>query len=634
MLNGSNGTRTLNNRGSNVGGPHQFSFLDGWTEDEWERLLCRHTVKSDMGYSLPNRLVLEWLADSSKSFLKLTNYRRIKASVWRYQISSESKLGPTISDDIILIQQYYLDDNLARRGENKLCLLTNTQNTAITKILLLNERLYSDEEIGVKSDKIEQVVIGNRLTYKNVFDYVSDNNIKGYIVLSNTDIFFDKTLSNVMNTNISKKRQVFCQLRFEYESGVELDKCHIYGPSPNSQDTWIWHTNTKVTKKQRKVLDIKLGIPGCDNKMVYLFNILGFSCHNEPYLIKTYHCHESGVRNHAENNERVDAPYYNLFPALEEKFKRNEYPAGIAKSNVPFDMGGENKKMYQYISRNLLCGTHFIIPRIAGIENEVAMKGIISLRDGKDTEALRNNLFVDLQNSTAVMKRNAGIKISGFQSALKYSKMYMSAFHKCNRYFWWEPWGNVGASIPHSSDFITTNFKKPRFDALALDIFDNIAREPWTLALKGKRVLIISPFAESFKEKVDKRTEIYGIDLFPECELLFIQPPQTQGNNSSDEFDVELLRFVEKLENIKDTFDVALCSCGGYGNLVCSALFDMGKSAIYVGGVLQMYFGVYGERWLKERPDIMELYMNEHWSRPKEVEKPSGFESVEDSCYW
>ena len=88
------------------------------------------------------------------------------------------------------------------------------------------------------------------------------------------------------------------------------------------------------------------------------------------------------------------------------------------------------------------------------------------------------------------------------------------------------------------------------------------------------------------------------------------------------------------LEKIKDTFDVALCSCGGYGNLVCSALFDMGKSAIYVGGVLQMYFGIYGERWLKERPDIMKLYMNEHWSRPKEVEKPSGFESVEDSCYW
>ena len=199
-------TQTLDDGGLSGCRPPNFSFLDGWTYDEWKHLLGIYGDKSDWPrYSLPNRLVLGWLADSSKSFLKLTNYKRIKANERRYQISSESTLGATISDDIILIQQYYLDDDIARRGENKLCLLTNTQNTAITKILLLNERSYSDEEIGVKSDKIEQVVIGKRLTYKDVFDYVSDNNIKGYIVLANMDIFFDKTLSNVMNTNISKK---------------------------------------------------------------------------------------------------------------------------------------------------------------------------------------------------------------------------------------------------------------------------------------------------------------------------------------------------------------------------------------------------------------------------------------------
>ena len=139
--------------------------------------------------------------------------------------------------------------------------------------------------------------------------------------------------------------------------------------------------------------------------------------------------------------------------------------------------------------------------------------------------------------------------------------------------------------IAQSFDFVTTNFQKPKFDALALDIFHSIASDPWTLALRGKRVLIISPFAKSFEEKVHIRKEIYGIDLFPDCVLSFIKPPQTQGDNPSNEFDVELKRFVGELEKIKDTFDIALCSCGGYGNLVCSELFDMGKSAIYVGGV-------------------------------------------------
>jgi hypothetical protein len=46
------------------------------------------------------------------------------------------------------------------------------------------------------------------------------------------------------------------------------------------------------------------------------------------------------------------------------------------------------------------------------------------------------------------------------------------------------------------------------------------------------------------------------------------------------------------------------------------------KSAIYIGGVLQMYFGIYGERWLRERKSILELYINENWSRPKDNERP------------
>ena len=601
-----------------------FSFLNAWGDDMWNDIL--ESYNRSEYYNMLNTLILKWLKNTSQSFLGLSNYRCAKCNDKRYQISQESKLGPKVPGDVILIQQYYLDEDRARRAENKLCLLTNTQNSAINKIILLNETLYSDEELGVSSGKIEQVVIDKRLTYKDIFDYVAENEIKGYIVSANMDIFFDNTLNNVMRTDISTVRQMFCQLRFEYETGLELDKCALFGPVPDSQDAWIWHSNMETTSKQREILDIELGAPGCDNKIIYLFNILGFSCHNEPYLIKAYHYHESQIRKYDRNTVKVDKPHYGIFPVL-------PVSGGYCDNHHTFDIIRENDNLRRYVSRKLTLCEPFILPRIAGVENELAMRSIITLRN-MDEQHSEKNLFHNLKKIGPTMKRHAGIKFTGIDSVYKYAKMYMSAFHKCDKYFWWEPWGNVGASIPYSLEFMTTNFQKPKFDALALDIFDNIAREPWTLALRGKRVLIISPFAESFKEKVEVRTEIYGIDLFPDCELSFIKPPQTQGDNPSDEFDVELRRFVDELEKIKDTFDVALCSCGGYGNLVCSELFDMGKSAIYIGGVLQMYFGIYGERWLKERPDIMKLYMNEHWSRPKEEEKPSGFEKVEDSCYW
>ena len=169
--------------------------------------------------------------------------------------------------------------------------------------------------------------------------------------------------------------------------------------------------------------------------------------------------------------------------------------------------------------------------------------------------------------------------------------------------------------------------------AFVFDIFHYI-HNPWTHALGGKRILIVSAFADLIKTKIPTRDRIYGIDLFPNCEFVFITPPQTQADEPSDEFNVELERFRLRVEQIKDSFDVALVSCGGYGNLVCSFIHDMKKSAIYVGGVLQMYFGIYGNRWLTERPDIMKLFKNEHWTRPPPNFRPKNHGKVEGGCYW
>ena len=113
-----------------------------------------------------------------------------------------------------------------------------------------------------------------------------------------------------------------------------------------------------------------------------------------------------------------------------------------------------------------------------------------------------------------------------------------------------------------------------------------------------------------------------------------MRPPQTQGVEESRDFEVELTEFCARLDAIKDTYDVALVSCGGYGNLVCDHIYQSGRSAVYVGGVLQMYFGILGSRWLKNCPDIVRMYLNEHWKRPKNSEKPKNYKGVEGACYW
>lgn len=565
-------------------------------------------------------IIKNWLKNPKAENIPSVKYKNPDTAL-RLQLSKKSILQAKKEDKINLVQQYYLDNNITRQNEIRETLKKNVDNKNINNIILLNERFYTELELGVKSEKIKQIIINKRLCMKDVFENIEKHNIKGYIVTSNSDIFFDESLNNIKYARMLDEKKVFTLLRYEYKKEVDLKMCALYGQGvrADSQDTWIWHSNWKLHDKELKLLNIELGIPGCDNKLIYIFNILGFSCYNEPELIKSYHYHITEKRNY-DNTKFIPTPYYGVFPLLNNEKEYNQ---------ESFDIIRENENLFNYLTNKIKNNEVFILPRIAGIENNIAMFGAMYKQNGATSEQLLN-----IKRILPIMKNNAGILLTSNESIVKYSELYLSAFHKCDRYFWWEPWGNVGSGISNSLQFVLLNFNKPKIDAVALDVFHSIKRNPWTLALKGKRLLIISPFKESFEKKIKNRKLLYGIDLFPDCEFIFIKPPQTQGQNKSREFDIELNKFIGEINKIKDSFDIALCSSGGYGNLICSALYGMGKSSIYVGGVLQMYFGVYGSRWLRERTDIMRLYLNKHWSRPESNEKPKGHNNVEGNCYW
>ena len=141
-------------------------------------------------------------------------------------------------------------------------------------------------------------------------------------------------------------------------------------------------------------------------------------------------------------------------------------------------------------------------------------------------------------------------------------------------------------------------------------------------------------FTDSIQHKLSILDKIYDIDLFPGCTFILMKGPITNGSNNSYEFNIELDNFIEKIKPIINDFDVALVSCGGYGNLICNEIYKMGKSSIYIGGVLQMYFGIYGNRWVHENKYVLDIYLNKYWSRPANEEKPKDYNIIENSCYW
>ena len=557
-----------------------------------------------------------------------------------FSISTKIEPSKSICDDPIhVFTQFFIPGDPIRLRELQFCLRTNVNMLNVHQIHLLGERIYSDVELGIQSNKIIQTVVGHRLTFQDVFLYIRNHNICGFHILLNSDICFsNQALNNLRLSNISQNKTMFALLRHEYKPS-DPHSSPLFGPRFDSQDTWIFHSNFPIHKKHENAFCFKFGQPGCDNKMVYLMRVLGYNVVNDPTFIQTFHVHSSKTRSYS-SKDAVPQPWGVVSPVgynvLQMPICLGMNPRSIHTFTNGFKtiMFEDNIILHDYIVKKCANNEPFIVPRISGIENNVAVYTRIIKEHGTNAPPQLQDY---IRKILPAMKNNAGIQLSSMNTLYQYSDEYLRAFQHCELFAGWDIQGNYIAHIYHSHNYMQKMYGTSRtiFWALALDIFHYIYNQPWTHALKGKRLLIISPFEETLREKIPIRAKLYDdVDLFPDCEITVLKPPQTQAGETSREFNVELAAFKTRVDAVLDTFDVALISCGGYANPICAHIFDKGKSAIYVGGVLQMYFGILGERWVKERPDIVRLFTNEHWSRPKPSERPKNSKNVEGGCYW
>lgn len=544
-------------------------------------------------------------------------------------------------DPIHVLCQFFIPKTSDRLKEIQKCLRLNIENPHVNTVYLLNERIYTDAEMGILDvdsackAKIKQTNIGNRLKFSDIFKFIDDNAIKGYNVILNSDIFLDKTIEKLQKTDIHKEKKMIALLRYEYDP-TNIVKSKIFGPRHDSQDTWILHSNFNIRPEHRKVFDFEFGKPGCDNKITYLMTILGYGVVNDPIFIKTYHIHSNQTRDYTIM-DRVSDPYLLVVPYgyPNEKFvhSMNVNLADLAPrtkdfGEIRFD---DNILLHDYVKGKIDKKQNFIIPRVAIIENNFAMFGDICKKNNRIEQPIGDYF----NNTIQKLKVNSGIRVSSIESIYLYSELYCKALNNAELIGGWELHGPQYPHIKDSYDYLRKKYKQKKFIwNAAFDIFNYIHTLPWTIALKGQRILIVSSFARSIQKKIPNLEKIYGVNLFPECTITTIKPPQTHGQEISEEFNVELEQFFQELDTIQDTYDIALVSCGGYSNLVCNHIYENNKkSAICVGGVLQMYFGIFGEKWVQTTKDILSLYKNEYWTRPTDFEKPMNFQSIEGGYY-
>ena len=164
----------------------------------------------------------------------------------------------------------------------------------------------------------------------------------------------------------------------------------------------------------------------------------------------------------------------------------------------------------------------------------------------------------------------------------------------------------------------------------------------WTHGLAGKRVLVVHPFASTIESQYQKRERLFpGKELLPEFTLLTYRPVMSIGEYRDERFAswFDALEFMFG-EIAGLSFDAALLGCGAYGFPLAVRIHErLGKTAIHIGGTLQLFFGIMGRRWDGSRfgrgvDEEFLPYYSTDWVYPSAEETPAEAGKVEYGPYW
>ena len=222
---------------------------------------------------------------------------------------------------------------------------------------------------------------------------------------------------------------------------------------------------------------------------------------------------------------------------------------------------------------------------------------------------------------------NAGVFPAKKEICNKFSALYLEDIKNVDLLC---KWNNIGENFISKffcskAKVIDNSFLEPYY------FMDN----PWSYALKGKKVLVIHPLSETIVNQYDtKRNKLFpNIKILPKFDLKVIKAVQSLDGKVRDEFTdwFDALDYMKNQIN-KIDFDVCIIGAGAYGLPLAGYVKKIGKQAIHIGGATQILFGIKGERW--SNMEIISEFFNENWVFPKEEDKPEGYKNIEGGCYW
>lgn len=311
---------------------------------------------------------------------------------------------------------------------------------------------------------------------------------------------------------------------------------------------------------------------------------------------KTYRCKYYGIKAKRKFNR--------LFK-IKNKVDYRRYAGKNVLSQIEFN---------NEIRDCLLSGEPFMVSRFGS--NEIL--NIIEYLGTKYGKKHLNKRYVSQLNI------NAGVFPPGEDMAKKFSEYMLELIPEIDY---------LGCWFRNMEDYILREYAINAKPVRLKYLEPYCAPNPWSAALKGKKVLVIHPFDNSIRKQYKNRELIFqDQNILPEFDLKTFRAVQSIGNNYNGFKNwFEALDFMFE-ESLAIDFDVAILGCGAYGLPLAARLKKAGKQAIHLGGSVQILFGIKGSRW--DDDESTNKFYNDYWIRPLIEDTPEKANLVEDACYW
>ncbi len=219
-----------------------------------------------------------------------------------------------MSAPINLITTLYNEHDLGRASELRECLRRNIENTCISKIFVLVERGADTDSLLQHPKVVALVVPVGKQTYANLIAVANHYCQNEIVVFSNTDIYFDQTLT-LLPSALDSRTLVILTRR-----DIQSDGSAPWTFSQQSSDAWAARAPLEAPDTA-----IELGMMGCESLFVGRMLRAGYEIKNASLDINCFHLHVTQKRNydrHVDAHEQESEMAYPVLSTLSPRRPR------------------------------------------------------------------------------------------------------------------------------------------------------------------------------------------------------------------------------------------------------------------------------------------------------------------------